>query len=255
MRNNTKIWGLVAGAAVLVAGCNESRDTGAVTSKTSAGTSVAPPAEAVEERDNALVRVVNALPGGAVNIYAGDSAAFGNVAYKTATSFKEMPDDFFGFKVVKGANTDNPLAENREKLSNGGHYTVIALPEEGDAGKANLRVLDDELKPLTDGKARIRVVNAAAHAGEVSVYVRGKADALFDGINFKNEAGWSEIDPFKGTLEIRPEGKKNVLASIPSVNVQAGHSYTFVVAGKPGKLDIIKIDDNVKDAGQVPNES
>src|SRR5215210_8500062 len=53
--------GMLAGGAMIVtAACNESRDTGAVTSKTDAGTSSAPRAEAVEERDMALVRVINA---------------------------------------------------------------------------------------------------------------------------------------------------------------------------------------------------
>jgi hypothetical protein len=46
-------------------------------------------------------------------------------------------------------------------------------------------------------------------------------------------------------LEIRPEGKKNVLASLPNVTFEGGKSYTFVVAGTPAKPEIIKIEDDV----------
>jgi hypothetical protein len=233
---------LVGAAVLLTAGC-EKRETGAVTSRTGEDTSSTASAEAVESRDMALVRVVNAIPGqAAVVIYAGDSAAFSGVAYKNATGFQEIPDDRFNFKL---GSADKPLAENRENLSGGGHYTIVAMPDAGGADKRNLRVLDDELKPVSPDKARVRVINAIPGDLEISVYVRGRADPLFDGINFKSEAGWSEFDPIAGTLEVRPEGKKNVLASQPNVKLEGGKSYTFVVAGTAVKPDIIKIEDEV----------
>jgi len=246
VRRNLSAAAIAAGVALFAAGCNESRDTGAVTTKTAEGTSTAPGAEAVEERDNALVRVVHAIPGANASIYAGDSLAFSNLGYKSVTDFQEMPDDYFGFKVVPaGGSADNPIGENREKLSNGGHYTIIAMPDEGADGKANLRVLDDELKPLTDGKARIRVVHAVAGAGEVDVFVRGRNEALFDDVNFKSEAGWEEVDPFTGTIEIRKDDTNTVLASVKGAKIEAGKSYTYVVTGQGGKLDVIAFQDAV----------
>lgn len=234
---------MLAGSAVLLAaGCNESRDTGAVNSKTAQGTSSAPAAEAVENRDMALVRVVNAIPGEPAVIFAGDSAAFSGVGYKKATAFREIPDDRFNFKL---GSADKPLAENRENLNGGGHYTIVAMPDAGGADKRNLRVLDDELKPVSPDKARVRLINAVPGDLEVSAYVRGRQDPLFDGVNFKSEAGWNEFDPIAGTLEIRPQGKKNVLASQPNVKLEGGKSYTFIVAGRGVKPDIIVIEDDV----------
>jgi hypothetical protein len=195
-----------------------------------------------EHRDVALVRVVNAVPGGAVTVFAGDSTAFSSVGYKDATDFREIPDDRFNFKL---GSKENPLAENRENLDGGGHYTIVAMPDEGGADKRNLRVLEDDLKPVSGDKARVRVINAIPGDLEISTYVRGRQEPLFDGINFKSEAGWNEFDPIAGTLEVRPEGKKNVLASLPGVKLEAGKSYTFVVAGSPSKVEIIKIEDDV----------
>jgi hypothetical protein len=231
---------LASGALLLAAACN--RDTGAVRSKTSEGTSNAPSSEALEQRDLALVRVVNAIPGPGVVIFAGDSAAFSSVGYKTATEFRKIPDDRFNFKL---GSREHPLAENRENLAGGGHYTIVAMPDAGGADKRNLRVLDDDLKPVPTDKARVRVINAVPGDLEISVYVRGKQDPLFDGVNFKSEAGWKEIDPVAGTLEIRPEGKKIVLVSQPNVKFEGGKSYTFVVAGRAAKPDLIKVEDVV----------
>jgi hypothetical protein len=234
---------LAGGAVLLAVGCDRSRDTGAVTSKTSQGSSTAPASETLEKRDMALVRVVNAIPGqAAVVVFAGDSAAFSGVPYKKATDFREIPDDRFNFKL---GSPDKPLAENRENLLGGGHYTMVAMPDAGGADKRNLRVLDDDLKPVSPDKARVRVINAIPGDLEISVYVRGRQDPLFDGVNFKSEAGWNEFDPIAGTLEVRPEGKKTVLASQPNVKLEGGKSYTFVISGSASKPDIIKIEDVV----------
>lgn len=234
--------GMLAAGVFVATACNTSRDTGAVSSKTSEGTTNAPASDVAEQRDVALVRVVNAVPAGAVTIFAGDSTAFSSVGYKTATPFREIPDDRFNFKL---GSKDNPLAENRENLTGGGHYTIVAMPDAGGADKRNLRVLDDDLKTVPADKARVRLINAIPGDLEVSAYVRGRQDPLFDGVNFKSEAGWSEFDPVAGTLEVRPEGKKNVLASLPGVKLEGGKSYTFVVAGSPSKVEIIKVEDDV----------
>lgn len=238
----------VAGALLVTSACDKSRDTGAVTSRASGTTSTAPAAEAMEAHELALVRVVNALPGGGpVNITAGDSTAFGAVTYKMATSYREIPDNAFTFRLrIDGSEIGTePMAENRENLHEGGHYTIVAMPDQGGADKANLRVLDDELKPVTDGKARVRFVNAVPGDQDVDVILRGRSDPLFDGVNFKTEAGWSEFAPVRGSLEVRPDGKETVLARLANVKLEAGRSYTFVLTGRPGKYEIIDIVDDV----------
>ena len=191
---------LAGGAVIVTAACNETRETGAVTSKSDGKTSTAPAAEAVESEDMALVRVVNAMPGGApVSILAGDSAAFDAVAYKKATAYREIPDNMFNFQIKSSAE-GKALAENRENLKDGGHYTIVALPDQGGADKRNLRVLDDELKPVDANKARVRFINGVPGDTDVDLLIAGRDEPLFDGVNFKSEAGWTEFDPIAGAL-------------------------------------------------------
>ncbi len=132
MRNLTGLWAgmLVAGAVTITAACNETRETGSVTSKSGGASSDAPAAEAVEERDHALIRAVNAIPGqAAVTIYAGDSVAFTDVGYKKATGYEEIADDRFNFQIKSGdAPKGDALASNRENLQDGGHYTCSLSP-------------------------------------------------------------------------------------------------------------------------------
>ncbi len=236
---------MAVGAVALVAGCNQNRDTGAITSKADGKTSTAPASETVEKHDKALIRAVNAVPGDkSLSIWAGDSAAFADVAYAKATEYREIPDNMFNFQIKSAAGTE-PLAENRENLHDGGHYTVVALPDQGGADKRNLRVLDDDLKPVSPEKARVRFVNGVPGDSDVDLYIRGRDKALFDGVDFKKEAGWEEFDPATGTLEVRPDNKSTVLAKLPNTKLEGGKSYTFVLSGTPGKFEIIKIEDAV----------
>lgn len=240
------LWlGMLAGAAVLSAGCKGSDDTGAVTSRSGGSTSEAPPSEAVEDREMALVRVVNAVPGGEVTIWAGDSSAFQGVAYKKATEYREIADDRFNFSIRAAGPESEALAENRENLEDGGHYTIVALPARDDPADRNLRVLNDDLKPVDADKARVRFINGIPGNNDVDVFLKGREDAIFDGVNFTTEAGWNEIDPASGTLVVRPDGKSSTLASLPNVKLEGGKSYTFVLAGKAGKGEIIRIEDTV----------
>ncbi|MEO8224848.1 MAG: DUF4397 domain-containing protein [Gammaproteobacteria bacterium] len=235
---------LVGGAVLLTAGCNEHRDTGAVTSKTDGATTSAPASETMEHKELALVRAVNAIPGGGVTIWAGDSVAFQSVAYKKATGYQEIPGDRFDFQLKASKDAD-ALAHNREKLKDGGHYTIVAMPDEGGADKRNLRVLDDDLKPVSPDKARVRFINGVPSDTDVDVYIHGQKDAMFDGVNFKTEAGWDEVDPAAGTLEVRPDNKSNVLASLANVKLEGGQSYTFVMSGTSGKYELTRIEDTV----------
>jgi hypothetical protein len=239
---------IAAGALVLTVACKRTQDTGAVTSKTDEQTSTAPATATAEKHDLAMVRVVNALPGGApIDISAGDSLAFGGIKYKDATPYREIADNMFNFKLRAGtADTSvKPLAENRENLNDGGHYTIVAMPDAGGADKANLRVLNDELKPVSAEQARVRFINAVAGGRDVDVILKGLAEPLFKGVNFKTEAGWKEVAPASGSLEVRPDGKETVLTTLKDVKLEGGKSYTFVLSGRVGKYEVIKIVDDV----------
>ena len=94
-------------------------------------------------------------------------------------------------------------------------------------------------------KARVRFINGVASDTDMDLYISGKKDALFDGVNFKTEAGWNEFDPMSGTLTVRPDNGQAQLASLSNVKLEGGKSYTFVLTGKRGKLELLKIEDDV----------
>jgi Domain of unknown function (DUF4397) len=233
---------LILGLAMLIGCSREAQENRPVRTTTEQGTSGAPPAKQSAERDKALVRVVHAMATGpTVDVFADETLAFSNVTYKTVTPYNELPDDRLTFRVraAAGGVTTKPLAENSEMLLGGRHYTVI--PMEDDAGKITVRVLADDLTPAPRDQARVRVINASPDAGEVDVVAKGGNKAIFGGVNFTSEAGYKDVEPMRGDLEVRREGKKEVL---PNQNWEPGKTYTIILAGR-GKLEAITIEDQI----------
>jgi hypothetical protein len=230
---------------------SESERTEPVKTTTDKGASTAPPSKEAEKADKALVRVVNALPGTTLDAFVGDTKQFNSVAYKAVTPYKETSDVQRQF-AIKPAGQDNaqPLAQNTEGIRGGDHYTAIAMPAPD--GTANLRVVADRLTPPPTGKASVRVINASPDAGELDLFVKGQEDALIGGVNADTVTNYKEVNPITATLEVRPQGKSNVLLTIPAAKFEPGHLYTIILTGKAKgapKLEAIKIDDQL--AGQA----
>lgn len=220
-------------AAVAVAAACQRNDTAnsPVTTTTPAGQSSAPPAAVVEERDQALVRAVNASAARpSLDVFADDARVFDGVAFKTVTPYREVPAERVSISLQPaGANATEPLARNSEGLDEGAHYTMFAV-QGTDATTKLLVAKDDHTTPAT-GKARLRVVHAAGGADEVDVYAQGRRDPLFDGINAQTIAGYDEIDPVAGPLTVRAEGRTAPLVTLRDAAIQAGKSYTMVIVG------------------------
>ena len=218
---------------LLILGCQQQSTRNAPVSTSSpAGQSTAPAAATAEGRNMALIRVVHAIPSGStVDVFADDNKVFDSLAYKAVTPYREIHGQRYTFRLrPAGMNQADPLASNAEGLDNGSHYTVFAVP--GDGEVASLHVVTDTHSLPSTGKARVRVVHASNDAGELDVYAVGQPNVLFDRVAFQAVTDYDEMDPLSGSLELRPEGESNVMLSVPEMRLEAGKTYTIVVMGR-----------------------
>jgi len=241
--------GLLIAALFLAVSCSsEPKQTQPVTSKTDAGTSTAPPAKEVDQRDNALVRVINTVPGtSSFDVFADDQKVFDKVAFKSVTPYKELPGTRHTFRILPaGQEKAQPVAENSEGLAGGKHYTIVVMPATND--KTTVSIINDNLAPPPADKAQVRVINASPDAGEVDIVDKQVNKKLFSGINFENGSGYMAIDPAKTTLEVRPKGQDKTILTLPNANFERGKFYTIVVAGHASgnqKLQAVMVEDKL----------
>ena len=230
MKNSLPI-ALVLAGAVTFGACSRDTDNKPVASDTPSGGSTSPPAAAADARDHALVRIVHAAPGPAIDVTADETTIATRVSYSTVTPYKEVPAAADGF-AIRSADEPNGsvLASNSEQIMGGRHYTLVAFPGNED-DRAEVKVVTDDIAQPEAGRARIRVINASSDTAQVDLVARGAADTLFDDVDFREASGYKDVDPSVGPLEVRSEDGKRVLAE-PDLTLEAGRNYTIVIAGK-----------------------
>lgn len=218
--------------ALLLAGCqqDDTRNASVITSSPS-GQSTAPPAAAAAERQNALIRVVHAIPAGAsVDVYADANRVFDSLGYKTVTPYRELSGQRFDFALrPAGMALAEPLASDRESLDPGDHYTIFALP--GEETAAHVVVSEDQHVAPSSANARVRLVQASRDAGAVDLFSTQRAEPLFTSIGFQSVTDYEEVAPSAGNLEVRPSGEPTAMLMLQNVRLEAGKTYTVVIVG------------------------
>lgn len=248
--------GLMITMLFLAAACSsEPKQTQPVTSTSGSGTSTAPPAKDAAARNNALVRVINAVPGSmSFDVFADDQKVFESVAFKSVTPYKEMSDASHAFRVRHaGEDSAQPVAENTENLAGGRHYTIVVMPDTND--RHALYIVNDNLTSPPADKAQVRVIHASPDVGEIDVVDKQGNKILFSGVNFERETNYMNVDPMRTTLEVKQEGQEQAIVSLPNANFEKGKFYTIVVTGLAKgapKLQTLMVEDQL---GSTPTAS
>lgn len=107
-------------------------------------------------------------------------------------------------------------------------YTVAGL---GEFANLALRVLNDDISLPAAGKARMRVVNAAPLAGELSI--RRDGTSVIDGAAFGDPSPYTMVPAGKATLTVAPVD--TAPTTLP-VTLKAGGVYTILVLQREGVL-------------------
>jgi len=187
---------------------------------------------AASAQGDAKVRFVQAIPGfgpaslrateGGISQRIERGARFGEVG-----AYEDVPAGEVTFGLGETPTSGAPLAEAEETLRNGVHYTVVALRDDGE----RLIVLREG--GATGGKARLRVVHAAAELGRVDVMLGDRAVA--EGIESGAVSGYTEVEPGAYALNVNRPGGGSTIAARGAVPLTAGTSSTAFVIGTGGE--------------------
>jgi hypothetical protein len=215
---------LIGTALVVAAGCNRSDRpaTQGEANREATGRSTG----------TALVRYVNLMDAHAnTDLYFGDLKVFSGPSGDQPTGYKEVPSERRNFAIREAGRPDGvEIEKNSEGLSTGKHYTAIAY--ENDKSDPELRVVNDDEDAPAAGKAKIRLVHAAAKMEPVDVYVPGAKDKLISESRFGTVADWKEVNPVSAPVEVRVGGEKSAVRATVSGGIEPGKLYTFIVGQK-----------------------
>ncbi len=219
-------------AVTLLAACAGSKTKEAVVSSTpGAAKTTSESGDSAAKRGKSLVRFVNAVPGGPLDLTTEDRATFINVAFKEVTPYTEIGDNLVKFRI-RANDGDSVLADNSQTMSDGFRYTLITMPSTD--GKVSIHLVRDDLVPAS-GKARLRVIQATPGLSDVDVALSGEKDLVFNNVTYGSDAGYKDVVPSTATLEFRMGKPPHVTVPLrlKTMKLEAGRSYTLVILGAP----------------------
>jgi hypothetical protein len=238
-------------ALILLAGCSNVKPTSQDTETNASGqTSVAPAGKAVAKQNKALVRFLNADPGATrYDLWFDGSKTYTNVKYQRLTPYDELPATHGEFRLrASGWDDTEPVAAQPGRLDSGKRYTVVALRDAD--GNMALDVITDNLTPPSNGKAKVRVINATPNFGEMDVIRKNDNTVLFKDLNVDRATDYKDVSAATTTLAIREKGQNRPTLVMSNINLQAGKMYTIVMAGGTADtpLQAIPIEDELTQA-------
>jgi len=136
---------------------------------------------------------------------------------------------------VAGAAT--PIIDIAPVLDDGASYTLFAA---GRASRIRSILIRDAPTPADTGRARIRLVHAAATAGTVDIYITepgtplsGAAPALMN-VDFGDTSAYMVVDARTWQIRVTAAGTQTILIDLPLLVLSSTRVHTVVMMDTEG---------------------
>jgi len=189
---------------------------------------------------NAKVRLLNASIGySSLDLKSDSKSLNAAVAFGTAGSYADFDTSGTSGQIYAAGSTtllSNPSLAGLEKDKN---YTVIAWGDTGAAG--HIVLAEAEAASTTANKAKVLVMNLAAGAGTVDVYLTKDVPNLTDATPNVQVLGagrtdsYREVDSGAYRLRVTATGSKTDLRlDVPAVTLETGKVHVLMLTSAPG---------------------
>jgi hypothetical protein len=182
---------------------------------------------------DACVRLVHAAPDAPpVDVYLNDAQIAQNLEFGTATEYVLAPSgEGRGVRVTAtGTPVEEAIIDASLDFDPGQAYEILVT---GGGDDLEATITGTDLRPVAQGQARLRVINASPDAGAFDVGIAGDEENLFEGIDFRDATDYVVLDAGDYSLEVRPGGEDMTVALQSDATLEEGVTYDLVALGRP----------------------
>lgn len=189
---------------------------------------------------NANVRLLNASIGySSLDLKNGTTTVNGAVAFANAGAYTAVGTDVTSLQVTSAGSTTALSTVALAGTVKDQHYTLVAW---GDTSAAShILVAETQEAPTTANKAKILIMNLAAGAGTVDVYMTKSGDSLTDispdvaVLTAGRTDSYREVDSGAYRLRVTAAGSKTDLRlDVPAVTLETGKVHVLMLTSAPG---------------------
>jgi hypothetical protein len=147
----------------------------------------------VPESGQARLRLVNASSGyGALSLTVDEKTVASGVAFGADTGYADA-EDGTNTAELSADGSATVLVSTSVSMSKGDHYSLLAY---GKSGALSTVLLDENQDEPSSGKALVRVINTAADAGKLDVYLTGASETLSGSNALQADAAYGTLGSF-----------------------------------------------------------
>ncbi|MBT1624352.1 DUF4397 domain-containing protein [Curtobacterium flaccumfaciens pv. oortii] len=160
-----------------------------------------------------------------------------DVTYGQVSKYQELPVGTYVLSMrASDAPDSTPVISTDVKVDNGDASTVVAYGKNTDL---KTTAFTDDLQQPGDGKAKLRLVQAATTAKQVDVST-SEGTAIAEGAKFGTATKYATVDSGKWTLDVSGSGQQGTA----SVDL-AGNTVStlFVLDDSKGDLTVVPVTD------------
>lgn len=193
---------------------------------------------APDDRTKARVRLVNATRDYvSLDLRVDGSLRQSAVSYGVNAGYAEVDPDRSS-STITTAGSATSLLSFTPAVSKNRSYAVLAF---GKAGALREVLLDENQSSPSSGKTGLRVVNGAADAGAIDVYLTSASDALATAVAVHSAAAYGEVSPALdvtgGTWRLRVTGaasKTDLRLDVADLALPSGQIAVLVLTPSVG---------------------
>lgn len=192
----------------------------------------------VPEAGQAQVRLVNATTGyGALTLAVDDKTVVSGVAFGGNAAYADA-EDGTNTAEISADGSATVLVSTSVSMSKGDKYALLAY---GKSGALSTVLLDENAGEPSSGKALVRVINTAADAGKLDVYLTGTSETLTGSNALQADATYGTLNPYvtinAGTWRLRvtaADTAADLRLDLPSLVVPERTVFTLVLTPGAG---------------------
>ncbi|UII54501.1 DUF4397 domain-containing protein [Cytobacillus spongiae] len=183
--------------------------------------------EANNGNSPAMVRVLHASPDAPnVDVYVNGNPILKNVEYKQSSKYMSLPAGRYQIDIYPTGTMVSTVISKKVHVEPGKFYTLAAI---GPVSKLRLAAFED-MPQVPAGETKARFIHLSPDAPAVDIAVKNR-DVIFPNVSFKEATDYLGLSPMTVDLEARVAGTKNVVLSLPGIQLNPNEAYTIVAVG------------------------
>ena len=180
---------------------------------------------------NSFIRVMHASPNAPpVDIYENGNLIIQNLAFKDFSQYMSVIPGTYNIQVYPAGKKVKPIIDTSLIIPENTVFNVSVI---GELPNISLYPIPEPTTAQNFGRACVRFVHLSPNAPAVDVTL-SDGKKVFSNVNYTEFTQYACIPSGSYTFQVYPTGSKDIVLTVPNVQLMANNYYSIYLVGEVG---------------------